>query len=133
MNRFIYKITDYTESWENGECIKSVNNISFNEISQVISLAWYYWENSDVIETINLDNLQNAIDFIERVDKVEKCEVIVYEAFSPEYDLTTIYEDIIDSNGQCIKMEVKGFYHGKPDESATQTFYGKTKWGLYDN
>lgn len=128
MQRTIYKITDYTESCENGEYVKSVNSITLNEVSQVISLAWYYYNNSDVIEEIDLDDLQNAIEFIERADEVEKCEIIVYEVFSSEYDLTTIYEDVIDSNGVCIRMEVKGFYHGSPDREATKEFFGSTKW-----
>lgn len=132
MTRTIYRITDYTEHWENGECHKSVNNISINEIPQVIALAWYYYENSDVIEEFDLDDLQNAIAFIERVDKVEALTVTIEEVYSPSFDITTIYEYTEDSEGNSLRMEVKGFYHGKPEMEATETFYGSTYWDASD-
>lgn len=50
----------------------------------------------------------------------------VYEVYSPNYDITTIFEDVIIGE-KVISTEVKGFYWGKPEEEATQQFYGKTK------
>jgi hypothetical protein len=129
---FIYLITEYTESWDGEKVIKSFNRRYFANKEEVVAIAKEYYNNSEVEEEIDLDDLQNAIAFIERVDKVETCTIDVEEVYSPAHDLTTLYEYTIDSTGNQIKMEIKGFYHGKPDKVATKEFYGSIKWDYYN-
>lgn len=52
----------------------------------------------------------------------------VYEAYSPEVDMTFILEEYYDT---CVEMpistEVVGFYYGTPDPEATKEYYGNRK------
>jgi hypothetical protein len=50
----------------------------------------------------------------------------IFEVYSSEYDITTIFEDTYE-NGEIVSTEVVGFYFGEPFAEATKQFYGKRK------
>lgn len=128
---FIYLITEFTESWDGEKVEKSIHRRYYATRFEVVSIAKNYYHNSDVEEEIDLDNLQNAIAFIERVDKVERCKVTLEEVYSPSSDITTIFEYTENELGESIRMEIKGFYHGKPDDECTSQYYGANYWDTY--
>jgi hypothetical protein len=51
----------------------------------------------------------------------------VYGSYNRNDDITVIMEEIYDSEGEPISAEIKGFYHGEPDEESNKVFYGKLK------
>jgi hypothetical protein len=53
-------------------------------------------------------------------------EVLIYQAYSSENDMTTIFEEVYET-GKLESVEVKGFYYGKPNNEAKEQFYGKLK------
>lgn len=50
----------------------------------------------------------------------------VYQAYSQELDMTTIFEDTF-IGVQLISTEVKGFYFGEADDEGMKEYYGKLK------
>lgn len=51
-----------------------------------------------------------------------------YIAYSPEYDMSFIMEDILGEDDYVISTEVKGFFFGKEeDQQISDQFYGKLK------
>lgn len=54
---------------------------------------------------------------------------IKYRAgYVPTEDMTVIFKDTYKSpNGECISTEVVGFYHGEPDDKATEEYKDKSK------
>lgn len=54
--------------------------------------------------------------------------------YSNEMDMTFILEETYkEIDGECtlISREVKGFYHGEPDEELTMEYYGELKAKYY--
>lgn len=68
MRKFLL-ITFY-DSWQKGQLVKKINQKYDCNESEIIALAKDYYNNSEVMDEIDLDVLQNAIDFIKRVDEV---------------------------------------------------------------
>lgn len=68
MRKFL--VIDFYEAWSKGKVVKKINDKWDCNEEDIISLAKYYYENSDVEEEIDLDNLENAIAFIKRADEV---------------------------------------------------------------
>lgn len=128
----IYLITEYTEAMVNGELKMSVHQRKYATNEDLIKLAWYYWENSDVIEEIDLNDLQNAIEFVERVDVVEKLKVTIEGVYSPAHDITTIFQYIDNLKGSSIRQEVIGWYFGEPTDALNKEYGNKVVWDLYD-
>ena len=53
--------------------------------------------------------------------------VTVYGSYNRNDDVTVIMEEIYSPDGEPISIEIKGFYHGEPDEESNKAFYGKLK------
>lgn len=51
----------------------------------------------------------------------------IYTSYSFDTDITTIFEDTLDCDGNLLRVEVRGFYFGEPSEKNTQQYYGKMK------
>lgn len=50
----------------------------------------------------------------------------VYQGYSDELDITTIFEDTLIAD-EVVSTEIKGFYYGRPDNEGLESFYGKSK------
>lgn len=48
----------------------------------------------------------------------------VYGVYSREHNLTFVMEEKFTDSGEPYTLEVKGFYHGEPDDDSTKIFYG---------
>ena len=47
----------------------------------------------------------------------------VYGMYAPDHDITFIVEDHLDADGNVIRRECKGFYHGEPSPLDNETYY----------
>jgi hypothetical protein len=65
-----FLVIDFWIDIVNGKEVKKVNDKWYCNEQELISLAKYYYENSDVMDEIDLDNIENAIDFVKRADEV---------------------------------------------------------------
>ena len=54
----------------------------------------------------------------------------IYAIYSKEHDMTFIMEEGY-KDGNPVYLEVKGFYHGEPNDYDTKLFYGETR-ALYE-
>ena len=54
-------------------------------------------------------------------------KTMVYTTYSEDTGITFILEDAVNDGNDVISTEVKGFYHGAPDENNTKEFYGKLR------
>lgn len=48
----------------------------------------------------------------------------IYTTYAPDTDITFIMQDTT-LNGETATTRVVGFYHGEPNDAATERFYGK--------
>lgn len=51
----------------------------------------------------------------------------IYTTYSEDVGITVILEDTKNDNGDTVSTEIKGFYHGQPNEHDTKEYYGKLK------
>jgi hypothetical protein len=51
----------------------------------------------------------------------------VFEVYSGEHDITTIFRDEYNFTGDLVSTEVVGFYYGQPNQEDTKIFTGKLK------
>lgn len=47
----------------------------------------------------------------------------IISGYIPTMDITVIFEDTYNSNDDLMKQELKGFYHGQPNEQYDNEFY----------
>lgn len=47
----------------------------------------------------------------------------IYGSYIPTDDITVIFEQWLDEDGQVSKLMVRGFYYGKPNDEDNDTFY----------
>lgn len=51
----------------------------------------------------------------------------IFGIYSKEYDITFIVKQKWTDDNEPVSFEVKGFYHGEPDEQSNEEFYGKLR------
>ncbi len=51
----------------------------------------------------------------------------IYTTYAPDTGITVILEDTRDEQGNTTSTELKGFYHGSPNDNDTKAFYGKIR------
>lgn len=67
--------------------------------------------------------LYNDLAEVVTPEDIGLCQESIYTAYSNDSDITFIMKDTLDGD-KVLKTEVVGFYHGGPDESATETYTG---------
>lgn len=65
---------------------------------------------------------------VEQMDNIVNCLLdkehgLVYGSYIPTDDITVIFEEFHDEDGEPMSLFLRGFYYGGPDDDSNKSFY----------